>query len=82
MGAPGAVEALFTTDRIKVAPAFYACAQSMSKYVVELIGMEQAVALFPAIKQGDWVPRLERMAGMPLETLRRRWRARIGLAGP
>lgn len=82
MGAQGAVEALFTTDRIRVAPAFYACALSMSKYVVGLIGMEQAVELFPAIKQGDWVPTLERMAGVPLETIRSGWRSRLGLAGP
>lgn len=82
LGGQGPVEALFTTDRIKVAPAFYACAQSLSKYVVEAIGMPQAVELFPAIKRGDWIPTLERMAGKPLETIRSGWRSRLGIPGP
>jgi hypothetical protein len=79
IGGKGPVDALFSTDRLKVAPAFYACAQSMSKYVVEIIGMEQAVEIFPAVKRGDWVATLERAAGMPLADLRARWRARLGV---
>jgi hypothetical protein len=79
VGGQGGVDALFTTDRIKVAPTFYACTQSMTKYLVEIIGMEQTVALFPAIKRGDWSATLERSAGAPLSTLRRRWQARLGL---
>lgn len=82
IGGPGVVEALFTTDRRQVAPVFYACGQSMAKYVIELIGMEQTIALFPAIKNGDWTAMLERAAGMPLATLRARWQARLGLEGP
>ena len=82
LGGQGPVEALFTTDRIKVAPAFYACAQSLSKYVVELIGMQRAVELFPAVKRGDWIPTLEQAAGMPLAAIRSGWRSRLGIAGP
>jgi hypothetical protein len=77
IGGQGAVEALFTSDRIKVAPTFYACAQSMARFVTELIGMERTVALFPAIKRRDWAPVLERAAGMSLADLRARWQARI-----
>ena len=79
VGGRGGVDALFTTDRIKVAPTFYACAQSLTKYLVEIIGMNQAVALFPAIKAGEWVTPLERAAGMPLAALRRRWQDRLRL---
>lgn len=78
-GGSGGVDALWTTDRPKVAPVFYACAQSISKFVVEMIGMEQAVALFPAIKRRDWVASLERSAGMPLAAIQARWQARLGL---
>jgi hypothetical protein len=81
LGGRGAVDALFTTDRVKVAPTFYACAQSISKYLVDLIGMPRSVELYPAVKRGDWEATLERAAGMPLESIRSRWQARLGLAG-
>ena len=79
LGGSGAVDQLFTTDRMKVAPAFYACAHSISKFVADLIGMSRAVALFPAIKQGDWPEQLENMARMSLDSLRGRWQARLGI---
>jgi hypothetical protein len=81
LGGRGAVDQLFTTDRGKVAPAFYACAQSISRFVVELIGLEQTVELFPAVKRRDWVATLERRAGMTLDSLRQRWQSRLGLGG-
>ena len=79
VGADGRVEALFTTDRAIVAPAFYACSQSMTKSLVERIGVTQVVALFPAIKTGSWQEQLGRVAGMPLPELRRRWLAKLSL---
>jgi hypothetical protein len=82
VGGRGAIDALFTTDRIKVAPTFYACSQSMSKFLVEVIGMDRTVALFPAIKGGDWAAMIERAAGMPLAAIRSRWQARLGLDSP
>lgn len=80
VGGQGGVDALWTTDRIKVAPAFYACSQSLSRYLVGMIGMVQAIELFPAMKRGDWKETLERQAGMPLAAIRKRWQARLGLA--
>jgi hypothetical protein len=82
LGGQGAIDALFTTDRIKVAPTFYACSQSMSKFLVEVIGMDRTVALFPAIKRGDWAAMIERAAGMPLAAIRARWQGRLGLDAP
>jgi hypothetical protein len=80
VGAAGRVEALFTTDRASVAPAFYACAQSMAKYLVETIGLTQAIALFPAIKTNRVDEEVRRAAGVPLAELRRRWLARLRLS--
>ena len=79
MGGRGAVDALFTTDRAQVAPAFYACARSMAKFLVEQVGMERAVELFPAIKSGTWPAELERAAGMPVAALTAGWRSKLGL---
>ncbi len=44
--------------------------------------MRQAVELFPAATRGDWIPTLEGMTGMSLETFRTRWRTRLGIADP
>ena len=79
VGAAGRIEALFTSERATVAPAFYACSQSMTKFLVEQIGVRQAVALFPAIKAGTWETEIGRMAGVPLPELRRRWLEKLGL---
>jgi len=80
VGATGRVEALFTTDRGTVAPAFYACAQSMTKFLVERVGVRPMVALLPAIKTDSWEEELGRAAGVPLTELRRQWLAKLGLA--
>lgn len=82
VGGEGGVDALFTTERTKVAPTFYACAQSISKYLVELIGMERAVGLFPAFKSGDWAASFEQAAGMPAAAFREKWRIRLGVDPP
>jgi hypothetical protein len=78
IGGKGAVNALFTTDRARAAPAFYACARSMSMFVVETIGMERTVALFPAIKRGEWENELQRSTSMSTSALRVRWQERLG----
>jgi hypothetical protein len=79
LGATGRVEALFTTERPTVAPVFYACAQSMAKFLVERIGVKQAVSLFPAIKSGTWEADVGRLAGMPLAEVRGAWLERLRL---
>ena len=80
IGATGRVEALFTTDRAQVAPIFYACAQSMTKLLVETIGVQETVNLFPAIKDGTWEAAIARSATVPVATLRKRWLVRTGFA--
>jgi hypothetical protein len=75
VGRMGRLEALFTTDRAEVAPVYYACSQSFTKYVVARLGLPAVVALFPRIPAGTWQAALESAAGQPLEGLRQGWLA-------
>jgi hypothetical protein len=74
--------ALFTTERAQVAPVFYACGQSLTRFLVELIGVRSTVELMPAIGRGSWRQEVERQAGKSMEAVRRTWLERIGLARP
>ena len=78
VGRPGRLAALFTTERAQVAPAFYACSQSFTKYVVDRVGVRAVVAVFPAIPSGNWVTDLEAAAGTSLEALRNAWLKVVG----
>lgn len=73
VGRTGFLEALFTTDRPQVAPVFYACSQSFTKYVVDRVGIRAVVAAFPGIPAGTWLQDLEAAAGTSLEALRNVW---------
>ena len=79
IGGHGRVEALFTTDRGKVAPTFYPCSESMSRFVIETIGVPAAVELYPSASNGSWDAKLERASGLPVSELQAKWRARLGL---
>jgi hypothetical protein len=52
MGENARLSALFTTDRQYVAPTFYACAFSFTKFVVSKIGLPETVALMPLVLNG------------------------------
>jgi len=80
IGATGEPRTLFTSERATLAPAFYACSQSMTKFLVDRIGVTRTVALFPALKAGTWEQDIARAAGMPLAELRRRWLQQLRLA--
>jgi hypothetical protein len=77
IGGQGRLEALFTSDRETVAPTYYACSQSFTKYLVSRIGLPALVALFPAIPSGRWALDLEAQTGAPLSMLRHAWLAEI-----
>ena len=79
VGAQGRLEALFTTERDEVAPVYYACSQSFTKYLVTRIGVGPLVALFPRIQAGTWLADLASAAGQPLPTLRRAWWKALGV---
>jgi hypothetical protein len=78
IGRSGRPAQLFTTERTVVAPVFYPCSHSFTKFVVERIGIARTVALFPAIKAGNWEAVLSGHAG-PLADLRRAWARKLGL---
>jgi hypothetical protein len=79
IGAVGAPAALFTTDRQQVAPIFYACGTSFTKHLVDRIGLAETIALMPHIVPGTVLPRIEQVAGVPMDRIRADWRAAIGL---
>lgn len=76
VGGEGRLAALFTTERVDVAPVFYACSQAFTWYLVQRMGLAAVVALVPRVPQGTWRDAVTRAAGEPLEQLRRRWLAR------
>ena len=78
IGGAGRPPQLFTTERGTVAPVFYPCSHSFTKHVVEKIGLDRVVALFPSIKSDDWQRALSARGGS-LDELRSEWAHRIGL---
>ena len=77
IGAPGAPVSLMSrTLRGEVAPTFYACALSFTKFVVEAAGIEavvDAMAVVPA------EPAIARAAGKSIKELRAGWLEKIGV---
>jgi hypothetical protein len=78
IGALGAPAALFTTERGEVAPIFYACGTSFTKFVVSRIGLPQTIALMPLVQTGGVLPRIEELARKPMDALRIEWAQSIG----
>jgi hypothetical protein len=76
VGAPGA---LFTTERTEVAPTFYACGTSFTKFIVERIGLPETIALVPLIPTQGVLPRIQKLTGKSMETLRAEWRSAIAV---
>jgi hypothetical protein len=78
IGEAGAPEALFTTERQAVAPTFYACAQSFTKFLVARVGLQAMVELFPLIRDGKVDERLAQLTQSSLPLLRAEWLHIIG----
>jgi hypothetical protein len=72
VGAPGRPDVLYTTDRQRFAPTFYACAFSFTKYLAGRVGLDALVGLF-ALTPAEMVSQLDRVAGAPLADLRAQW---------
>jgi hypothetical protein len=79
VGDQGFLDALFTTERTDVAPIYYACSQSFTKYVVDRIGVRRVVALFPQVPSGAWLADLKASAGKSLDQLRLEWLGKLGV---
>ena len=65
--------ALFTTDRQTVAPTFYACSFSFTKFLAGRIGLGETVALMPLVPAGGVPKRIEQLTRVPIATLRGEW---------
>jgi hypothetical protein len=79
IGGQGRLGALFTEDREVVAPTYYACSQSFTKYLVDRIGVKAVLGLFPEIPAGTWNGKVEQLAGEPIAALRRKWMDQLGI---
>lgn len=73
IGAQGRLASLYTTARSQVAPTYYACSLSFTRYLVNRVGVSGLVGLFPAIASGQWLGNLESRAGASLPAMRREW---------
>ena len=74
LGGVGSPPALRGPERMRVAPAFYACSQSLSRWLVDRHGVPAVAAL---LNEDDVPAALEALTGMDVEALRREWRAFI-----
>jgi len=79
IGAVGAPEALFTTERAEVAPTFYACGTSFTKFLVGRIGLQETISLMPLILKNGVLARIEELTGKKMDTIRGEWRTAIGI---
>lgn len=79
MGAVGTPPALMTTERAEVAPTFYACGLSFTKFVVDRIGLAETIALMPLIVKNGVLRRIEQLAKKSMGSLLAEWRKTIGI---
>jgi len=73
IGAAGRPEALFTSGRQEVAPIFYACAYSFTRFLVQQTDAPFIASLFPDIPSGRVAERVYEHAGRTLPALRAEW---------
>jgi hypothetical protein len=78
IGAPGRPDALFTAERHTVAPTFYSCSFSFTKFVVERIGLPETIGLVPLIDKGAVHERIEMLTNRRMSDLRSDWLRHIG----
>ena len=85
IGVLDAPTALFTTDRFEIAPIFYACAFSYTKFLAAQIGLQELIALMElqsrvnratdpiSIGPDGVLPRVETLTGKPTEKVQAEW---------
>jgi hypothetical protein len=78
IGAHGAPVALYTADRAKVAPAFYACSFSFTKFIVERVGLAPIVAAAPLVDTEGLHAQFEKLLGKSLSAASTDWLREIG----
>lgn len=78
IGENAELPALFTTDRQTVAPTFYACSFSFTKFLVGKVGLGEVVALMPLLSTGGVPKRVEQLTHTTIARLRDEWLRTIG----
>ncbi len=79
VGAPGVLPSLFTAERQEVAPIFYACGSSFTRFLAERTSPQFLASLFPDIIPGRMEERIQERTGRALPDLRTEWLQRIGV---
>ena len=77
VGANAFPDVLITAERVKFAPAFYACSFSLTKRLAEHVGLDNLIGLF-AVPPEESLRRLDKVAGRPLVQVVQEWRTRLG----
>jgi hypothetical protein len=72
IGGGGRPEVLYTTERSRFAPTFYACSFSFVKYLADQVGLNELINLF-AFEPADMNARLDRLRGRKLSEWRAEW---------
>ena len=72
VGGDGRPEILYTTDRQRFAPTFYACSFSFTKFLASRVGLDTLVGLF-GYPPAEMIRRLNRIGGSRLSALRAEW---------
>ena len=62
-----------------MAPAYYACSQSLTRYLVSRVGLEPVITAFSRSRPDPGLGELTRAARRSLEALRRDWLRSIGI---
>jgi hypothetical protein len=79
IGAGGSLATVAGVDRRQAATVVYPCTLSITKFLVETVGLPAVIALFPAARDGTWEREVERIAKVPMSELRARWLRQLGL---
>lgn len=79
IGGAGRLEALFTSERATVAPTFYTCSLSFTRFLADRVGLRALIELMPLIPSGRWTRELETRAAGPLPALRKAWLAALNV---
>jgi len=72
IGSDARPEVLFTTERGRFAPTFYACSFSFVRYLADQVGLNELIDLF-AFGPADMKARLDRLKGKRLSEWRAEW---------
>lgn len=78
IGENAELPALFTTDRQTVAPTFYACSFSFTKFLIGKVGLGEVIALMPIFPSGGVPKRVEQLTHTTIAHLREEWLRAIG----